>query len=84
MSERYELVARLRGKLSDAARARHVAADQIERDGREIERLRGALIRIREASKFWAGDVTGGDAVRYAHESTLRLARATLSGEDEP
>lgn len=80
MSERDELVARLRGIGLPTA---HNAADQIERDGREIERLRDALIRIREASKFWAGDVTGSDAVRYAHESTLRLARAALSGEGE-
>ena len=47
--------------------------------GDEIERLRGALRRIEAASQFWAEYPEGDAAIRYAHESTRRLARAALA-----
>lgn len=44
----------------------------------ENERLRDVLQRIEAASKFWSKYHDGNDAIRYAHDSTHRLARAAL------
>lgn len=94
-----ETVARLRGIQIGSVRANRevlglqpvttanavvqAAADLITAQSEEIQRLRGTLERIEAASKFWSEYPDGNDAIRYAHESTHRLARAALtSGED--
>ena len=60
------------------------AADAITAQDEENQRLREALQRIEAASKFWSEYPDGNDAIRYAHDSTRRLARAALSsGEGE-
>lgn len=95
-----ELVTKLRGICVSAIRANYAvlgasplitaneaiqeAADLITAQAEENRRLRDALQRIEAASKFWSEYPDGNDAIRYAHESTHRLARAALSstGED--
>ncbi len=57
-------------------------AKLIERLTAENERLQGALERIEAASKFWSEYPDGIDAIRYAHESTRRLAQAALAGDE--
>lgn len=59
------------------------AADIITALAEENQRLREALERIEAASKFWSEYPDGNDAIRYAHESTHRLARAALSSTGE-
>lgn len=57
--------------------------DRAEKAEAEIKRLREALERIEAASKFWSEYPDGNDAIRYAHESTHRIARAALSSTGE-
>lgn len=84
MSERDELVARLReGTFGSDVHKTDVylnaicsaAADQIERDGLEIERLRKALSEC-------LGTLTGGmDGTWTADSDPISMARAALNGE---
>lgn len=85
MSERDELVARLTDPAGEFRWAdRQRAADQIERDGREIERLRSSLQRaydhvLRDAPDWF---------MRHSHEQQAleverAAARAALNGEAE-
>ena len=70
MSERDELVVRLRGLYRESWPSVRDAADQIERDGREIERLRATLSAI-----------TATDC--YSRDECTAMARAALNGEGE-
>lgn len=110
MSERDELVARLHGPyqwgyrdpMDDAGfvadDSPSIAADQIERDGREIERLREALQPFVVIADIFDSEVEGhsdtdelslfyGDRANWmADRFTLakfNAARAALNGEGE-
>ncbi len=49
----------------------------------EVLRLREALETIVVAAEFHAQIGVSDDVMRYAHESTYRLARATLDDKGE-
>ena len=53
--------------------------DALDAERAENEQLRKALQRIEAASQFWAEYPEGDAAIRYAHESTRRLAQAALA-----
>lgn len=49
----------------------------------ENKRLRDALERIKTASEFHSQDGISEHVIRYAHESTSRLAKQALEGGDD-
>lgn len=98
MSERDELVARLRNPLGAGITPTlwlNRAADQIERDKREIERLNAENVRLRKALTRIAGyraaahaydDDTGHLRRCFDVEEVMlmeAIARAALNGEGE-
>ena len=68
----------LPGARSMEAEAMRALCDALDELRAENERLRAALQRIEAASQFWAEYPEGNAAIRYAHESTRRLASAAL------
>jgi len=77
MSERDELVAQLRGLYRESWPSVRDAADQIERDGREIERLVAALEDIYQGEPDWP------DQPQKELDWCRNRARAALNGEGE-
>lgn len=57
-----------------------VRADLYEAQAAEIERLRSYLDRIEKVSEFFTNPEHSELTLRYAHESTQRLAREALTG----
>lgn len=56
---------------------------KFEAKDKEIERLRVALKTIQIASEFHSQEGLADYVMRYAHESTFRLATQALGGNDE-
>lgn len=90
MNERDELVARLQNETRyvELSRAAADAADQIKRDGREIERLTAENQRLRKALRECEealnlhGEMSPHMVKGYTL-SALKGARAALNGEGE-
>jgi hypothetical protein len=58
------------------------ADSALQRMVAEVERLRGVLARIADASQYYADGPIHQDDLAYAHDSTARLARAALREGD--